>query len=160
MLYFAYGSLMESEQRQVILSEASSESNSARFDVLGVAKLNGWKFKINKLSKSNDRVWANIVEDDNGQVWGVLLDIDKSVKKKLDEREGVALCERYRYEVVFINVHFEGRAVEVMTYTAHPSAINNDLLAISTYVNTILNGARQNVLPSEYIEYLEGFTTQ
>lgn len=89
------------------------------FECIGVARLEGYEFKINKLAMNGEHVYANIVPSPYGYVYRVLYKITDRVEEEyLNIREGYP--RHYGKEMVTVNVE-DKEYVDVLVYTAQPS---------------------------------------
>lgn len=140
-LYFAYGSCMDYEGR--IQSSGFAEG----FERIGVARLEGYEFKMNKLAMDGVHVYANIIPSSEGYVYGVLYKITDQVEEDfLNIREGYP--RHYGKEMVTVSVG-EDEYREVLVYTAQPSYICTGFKPTSqVYVEELTRGAV--VLPEPY----------
>jgi gamma-glutamylcyclotransferase (GGCT)/AIG2-like uncharacterized protein YtfP len=116
--YFAYGSCMDFEGR--IKSSAFVDD----FEMIGVGKLNDYRFLMNKRAADGINVFANIVRDQGRYVNGVLYQItERAEKEYLDVREGYNLHPRH-YDKVYGSVHVDGKEyISVLFYMATPEFI-------------------------------------
>lgn len=137
MKYFAYGSNM-SEKRMLerditIISRKS-------------ATLHGYRLIINKKSFKDHRIgFANIVEDINSRVEGILYEIEYEDVSKLDKFEGFPK----HYNRTFMKIDND----EAIVYIATNAWISNtDLLTTKEYKNYLLEG--KEFLSESYYEKL------
>ncbi|KAB2954270.1 gamma-glutamylcyclotransferase [Heliorestis acidaminivorans] len=116
IFYFAYGSCMDKKRlkRHEVLQE---------FEVIGIGRIDGWRFRMNKLSSTGQNVWANVEKDHSSHVYGILYQISEIGHRYLDIRENFP--EHYRKEFVTVNV---GKQVfeDVMMYQATPEHISTE----------------------------------
>ena len=133
--YFAYGSNMSTNQMRNRLESASFK--------VGVAKLAGWRLIFDKISKDGTGK-ANLLKDEQGEVWGVIYQVTDEQMERLDDFE-----KGYCRAEVEVALDGDNKSLDVITYisnerdpTLHPSR---------DYLNTIIEGAREHHLPEEYI---------
>lgn len=147
MKIFSYGSNMN-------FSRLKERVPSAVF--ITIASINNYSLRLNKRSKKDGSAKANIIATDNADdiVWGVIFEILPKEKSKLDIAEGLG----YGYNEM--TLHFadpKGTVHLAQVYIADPAAIDNTLLPYDWYMEFILSGARQNHLPSQYIDEILSF---
>ena len=141
--YFAYGSNM-------LHDRLTKRVPSSR--VLGPAELPGHCLRFNKLSKDGSAK-ANIVYSGNPEdiVYGVLYDLDEADRPRLDTVEGAG----EGYEITQVSVRTGTGDQSAFTYIAAPQAVRNELKPYLWYKNLVLEGAKQNALPRDYIRQIE-----
>jgi hypothetical protein len=136
MLYFAYGSNMKTTQMRKRTYAAKS---------IGIAHLPGKKVVCNKKSVDGSGK-ANIIDDPNGEVWGVLYEITS------DDIECLSRHEK-SYKLVPIVVFNENEEpVESFTYISN--VLTDDPRPFKVYKKLILDGAKEHGLPVSYINTL------
>jgi hypothetical protein len=112
-----------------------------------VARLDAYTIRFDKRSIVDLSGKANIVPDVDSIVWGVLFDLSE------DEIERLARFEsgysRRTLPVVAGEAAGELKAETFVARTDQP-----DLLPTRTYLQTILEGAREHELPEDYCEQL------
>jgi cation transport regulator ChaC len=141
--YFAYGSNLSTTQKE-------ERTGSIRESC--VARLSGYRIVFNKRSNSGTVV-ANIVPDDSESVWGVVYLCNSDAITKMDKREGVA-DGHYVHRSVLVE-SLSGERIDALAYVAGEDFICEPAKPSATYLETILDGARQHGLPSEYIAHIE-----
>lgn len=142
--YFAYGSNMRNAQM-------CDRVSSAR--CVGVARLPGYRQCFNISGTIYDGGVCNIVPGADDEVWGVLYRVNEAeFCRRMDFYEGVGQGE---YERCVVNVVLEsGEQVPAYVYlSARPTS---ECAPARTYLNILLEGARQNGLPREYLRKMEG----
>jgi len=137
LLYFAYGSNM-------FTARLRDRCPSAR--ALGTAALPGYALKWHKRSKDGSGK-CDIVASDESEaiVYGVLYEIPKHEKPKLDRAEGLG----YGYDQVAIEVSQDGRPVSAVAYVA--TNVDSTLKPFDWYHAHVVEGAVEHGLPAEYI---------
>jgi gamma-glutamylcyclotransferase len=139
ILYFAYGSNMS-------LNRISERINEVK--TVNIGFLLDYKLLCNK--KSIDGTGkANIVYSPGDIVWGVVYKIYEDDMDVLDQIE--VGYERKGFEIVT-----EEGKIEANAYISYKIT---DTLPKNYYKEFILEGAVENKLPDEYIEYLILLTT-
>jgi len=139
VLYFAFASNMSSRQMATRIGEYKN---------LGRGKLSGWRIAFNKRSE-DDSAKANIVEDPDSMVWGVLYDISATDIANLDSWEP-------GYSRISVPIILNsGEKLEAACYVTRE--VEEGLAPSHQYLDTILEGAKENGIPLEYIAILKGF---
>ncbi|GIW32793.1 gamma-glutamylcyclotransferase family protein [Meiothermus sp.] len=141
--YFAYGSNLsrrQMEQRTGPIREARQ------------ARLDGYRLAFNKRG-SDGTGKANIVPDGGATVWGIVYLCRPDALREMDEHEGVAGGHYARYG---IRIRLDdGDELDAVTYVAGKAFIDDSLTPSARYLATILDGARQHLLPDDYIRSIE-----
>ena len=141
--YFAYGSN---------LCIRRMESRTGPIREIRVCVLKGYRLAFNKQGDSGD-IYANIIAEDDGEVWGVIYLCDQAAMAKLDLREGVA-GGHYRRENVTV-VAKAAETVPAIAYIAQPAYVCAEGRPSDDYLGKILKGAREHGLPEGYITSIE-----
>lgn len=138
MLYFSYGSNMSSAR---LLARVPS----AR--LITTATLIEHELRFHKRSvDGSGKCDAFQTGDSNHQVIGAVFEIDAREKPDLDRHEGVG----YGYEEKEVTlIHSSGR--EIMAYSYYATHIDEGLKPYHWYKHHVLTGARENRLPTSYI---------
>ncbi len=135
--YFAYGSNMSSRCMR-------ERAPSAR--ALGAALLSGRRLVFDKRGRDGSAK-ANLSQTDDGEVWGVVWEIEAAEWIDLDSVEGG--YERVSVEVV----RSGGERLVADTYVGW--ALTPDPTPFDWYRGLLLEGAREHGLPAGYIDELE-----
>ncbi|MEK7775229.1 MAG: gamma-glutamylcyclotransferase [Candidatus Zixiibacteriota bacterium] len=123
-------------------------SRIGEYKNLGRGKLSCWRIAFNKRSKDGSAK-ANVVEELKSTVWGVLYDISATDIANLDAWEP-------GYSRIAVAIVLDsGEKFEAACYIARE--VEEGLEPSRQYLDTILEGARENKLPAEYIALIEGF---
>ncbi len=139
--YFAYGSNM-------CTSRLAKRVPSAR--PLGAALLTKHVLEFHKQSKDGSaKADAMYTGRPENCVWGVVFEILKSERAKLDAAEGL----RDGYQDKWVTVTMGDRDHEALTYYA--TNTNSSLKPYSWYLRYVIEGAREHHLPMEYIATIE-----
>jgi gamma-glutamylcyclotransferase len=140
--YFAYGSNMDLVQ----LRERGANPRGRR-----AARLRGYRLRFNKLSATDaGEGKANIVEQPDESVEGILCEVTTEEVGKLDHREAVPA----HYLRVNIAVNLEnGTEVEAVTYAANPSKLKDGLKPTKAYLAHLLAG--RSFLSEGYVRWLK-----
>lgn len=153
MLYFAYGSNMNSEQMR-------GRCPSARFQT--IARLDGFKLAFPRDSKTWGGGVASIVPDPASHVWGIVYKISEAEQPLLDKYEGFstqrpALANEYQ-RVEKRVVGKDGAPIRVLIYVANTQP--SPALPSVRYLSQLITGAKHFQLPPEYIAELEKIPVQ
>jgi gamma-glutamylcyclotransferase (GGCT)/AIG2-like uncharacterized protein YtfP len=135
-LYFAYGSN---------LSPARMRERVAGAEALGAAQLAGFRLCLDKCGRDGSGK-ANLREDAEDVVWGVLYRFDASEWSRLDAFEP-------GYERIAISVVQRGAARSAHTYRSH--TLTQDPVPFAWYKRLLVEGAHAHGLPAEWIRRLE-----
>ncbi|MEB3263944.1 MAG: gamma-glutamylcyclotransferase [Synechococcus sp.] len=119
-----------------------------------VARLEGWRWGINKLASSGSgRGCAGITPEEGAHCWGVVHHLSPEDLAVLDSYEGVGFGH-YRHEMVRVATR-EGYSFEVLTYVPEDKALAEGLLPEPSYADHILIGAEHYGLPSDWRKRLQ-----
>lgn len=136
---FAYGSNM-------FVPKMRRAAPSA--EVLCVARLPGYSLRFNKRSSDNSGK-GNIEPSAADTVWGVVFEIAETDRVGLDRSEG-----GYHAETIEV-VREGGERLLVVTYLANAGRVGESLLPYTWYKAFVVRGARQHLIPDEYVARLE-----
>lgn len=138
MNYFAYGSNMSLSRLRVRIPSAIA---------LGCHSLSCYDLRFHKASKDGSgKCDAYFTSKADDVVYGVLFEIDQIEKAILDKVEGLG----YGYDEKEIVVTTrDGVLISAITYVA--SNIDDARRPYSWYVNHVAIGAREALLPEDYI---------
>lgn len=141
MFYFSFGSNMSSKR-------LFQRINAIR---IGVAVLSNHKLCFHKYGESDNSGKCDILLTDNKKdfVIGVVYKIDESHKKTLDKIEGLG-CG---YDIKIVPVVLNGTNQDVFTYFA--TDIDPSVKPYHWYKQHVLEGARENDFPEDYIASIE-----
>ena len=143
--YFAYGSnLLTRRLRQRVPSARFSAVTTMSKHVLRFHKLSIDK-KGNRSGKCNVRFTGR----DEDVVYGVVFNIDRNEKQKLDEAE-----DGYSTEVLTLTSR-SGAVPGFMYCVVDHSLLDDSLQPYDWYKDLVVAGAREHNLPAEYIQQLE-----
>lgn len=141
MLYFAYGSNMSSGQMETVDRDA---------EFIGIARLRDHKLQFDLPSNKWRGCVADIVPDDECEVWGVVYEVSDEGVHALDRKEAVDLG---RYERTLVSLLIDGKSFECLTYRVKTP--QRPCRPSVEYLYVIVSGAREKRLPAEYIRALE-----
>jgi hypothetical protein len=140
-LYFAYGSN---------LSLARMRERVAGAEAVGAARLDGFRLCLDKCGRDGSGK-ANLREDANDVVWGVLYRFDPREWSRLDA------CEP-GYERIAVSVVLGGAAVDALTYRSLD--LTQDPVPFAWYKRLLVEGARAHALPGDWIRHLEALPSR
>lgn len=135
-LYFAYGSN---------LSPARMRERIAAAQALGAARLAGYRLCLDKRGGDGSGK-ANLRADPAETVWGALYQFDAGEWPRLDGFEP-------GYERVAVEVEWRGATRPALTYVSQ--TLTPDPVPFACYKRLMLEGARAQGLPEEWIRRLE-----
>jgi hypothetical protein len=142
ILYFAYGSNM---------NHAHMRGRCPDAQFIAPALVTDWKLDFLYPSTSFPGGGAaDIVQSPGSHLWGVAWNISGSDLIKLDDYEDVAR-QGYRQQKVWINLP-DSRQVAT-TYQVR-NKLPATLRPRKDYLQTMLEGASESGLPSDYLDYL------
>ncbi len=155
--YFAYGSNMDTKD----LNAWCEKKNYPKITQKSIipAKLVGYRLAFNYYSSLRKCGVANIMEVENGEVYGLLIEIDNDELQIIREKEG---CPKYYQEIRIFVDSLEGqRMVEAITYKVAKNKESNCHEPPSKYyLRLIISNAIKHRFPSFYIEALERVETK
>lgn len=126
--YFTYGSNMSVPR---IIKRGINPSTG------NVGILKGWELKFNKKASAGDWSFANIVENEEGIVEGIVFGITEDELNLLDKFEGAP--KHYRRQK--IEVLSRGEIIECITYIAQEEHIVEGLLPTKEYLGFLIEGS-------------------
>jgi len=150
VLYFAYGSNMNSEDLKIWCRAHQTE---IRLKNPKVASLPDYKLAFTHNSKRRSGGTADIVREAGGIVWGVLFETDEASLRNIDKKEGwTGDLSQSAYKRIEVTVLVDGKLV--------PDVINYEVIKKAkyrpnkAYLDVIVKGAEDHRLPEAYIENL------
>ena len=147
MEYFAYGSNLCVPR----LEKRDADPTNPR-----TATLAGFELLFNKKSPGNSK--ANIRENSNSIVYGVIFTISDNRREGLRSAEGWP--DNYQEETLHVVTVDDNQPVEVTAYIARDSKrLTDNLPPYDWYVEHILKGGRLFGFPETYLETIESFRT-
>ena len=161
--YFAYGSNMDEEDFEKRCREKGW--CMVKFQNHRAAKLEGYKLSFNYRSTYWEAGAANIMEDEESCVYGLLSEIEDSDLETIRKKEGYYEdCSKCYYNEICINVELlcDGTVVkEVKTYkVTKDKETAEDQRPKEKYMQLIIKNAKIYNFPKEYTEYLESIPTK
>lgn len=155
--YFAYGSNMDKEDLNTWCDEKKFPKITPKSII--PAKLVGYRLAFNYFSSSRNCGTANIMEVENGEVYGLLMEIDNDELQIIRKKEGFSKC----YKEVRICVYsFEGQRLgQAITYKVVKNRESNCHEPPSkNYLCLIISNAIKYLFPSFYIKALKRIETK
>ena len=148
MLYFAYGSNMESGR-----IKAADRCPGA--ELVCVAKLTDHKLAFTRKSKDGHGV-ADAVPTKRAVVWGVVWRLTCKDVDRLDKREGAKAAQpKYVRRAVSVCRFDGGEGLPCETYfVVDNQREKQEVPSTKKYVGYLLDGARKHKLPRHYITKL------
>lgn len=138
--YFAYGSNLSLSQKK----KRTGVIRKAR-----VARLPDYRLAFNKRGRDPNETYANLVSEKGAVTWGVIYRCSSAAIRDLDWWEG----EGRHYERRTVQVRDKvGAVVEAVTYFACPECVCGERPPSRTYLNRIIQGAKEHGLPPGYIQ--------
>jgi gamma-glutamylcyclotransferase (GGCT)/AIG2-like uncharacterized protein YtfP len=146
MLYFSYGSFLDSETLKKHCPKAVYK---------GKAILPNWEVQFNFMSRTYKGGVTGIEPAVAKLVRGILYDVNDEELLHLDSIEGVPEGIYYR-QTIYV-VEESGKALKAATYrTTNPKG---SFKPTKRYVGLMINGAKEHGLDSDYIRELEAIET-
>ncbi|KAL6262422.1 hypothetical protein P5V15_007508 [Pogonomyrmex californicus] len=151
-LYFAYGSNLLAKRIRL---------NNPTAIVKDIGYIKNFRLDFQRYSQRWRGTSATIVETENSVVWGVVWEINKCNLSTLDCQEGV---QDKIYHAMQINVETpSGTTLNCRVYQQcdnpkeyiKPEDFPMEKRPSPLYINMILEGAKENNLPADYIEFLK-----
>ena len=141
--YFGYGSNM-------LLKKLRSRCPSV--DVIGVCRTKGYTLKFHKVS-TDESGKGDMAEAKSGadELYGIAFSIDKSDGSNLDRAEGYG--HGYDKKEIDVEALEDGKVLRVWVYYA--TEIDSELKPYCWYKKQVVQGARENGLPEDYIKKIE-----
>ncbi len=142
ILYFAYGSNM---------AEPVMESACPGHCCLGRACLAGHRVAFTRRSVRTGTGVADILPSEEGEVWGVLYELDEADLDTLDRKEGNGWA--YRREPLRVRTEHDDAEHEALAYRViAPRA--DEVAPSAPYLRGLVAAARARELPDAYVASL------
>jgi gamma-glutamylcyclotransferase len=139
--FFAVGTNMDEERLRDWIPPARR---------LTIASLSGFTLKWHKRSSDGGKLAALRTGHPDDVVWGVVYEVDDLSWQEIDEGQR---DHGYREERVTV-VGPGGAEHDASVYVARAEMIDDSLLPMRSYRDPIVNAARTNGLPADYIDEL------
>jgi gamma-glutamylcyclotransferase (GGCT)/AIG2-like uncharacterized protein YtfP len=147
-LYFSYGSNMD---------EASMRQRCPEAAYLGAGYLDNYQLVFTGFLAQRNRGGADILQQEGGQVWGLLYRLSNADLAKLDANKVYpTVYDRFPVRII----RQEGGTLEnVWTYSL---CDKTDLSPTPTqaYLDLLIGAAMQHDFPTSYLSHLQSFQVQ
>lgn len=149
-LYFAYGSVLSKRH----LGEWAGEHGvDARLFAGGApAVLKGYRLVFDVDSRFWGGKVADLVEDKDGVVHGVVFEIPPMAKEAVLKKEGVSTGLSQEIDVT---VEAEGKKLKAKAFTARPEKRGEEGPPSGRLMGYLVEGAKERGLPAEWVAQLE-----
>ena len=150
LLYFAYG---------LNLNPSQMEMKCSKFEIVGIARLPGYKMDFFEYSPVWDGAMETLVPDQETEVWGVLYRLTDYSWDELDNCEdarldGTGAYFRYPAEI------YSDDGITRLAMLYLKSRQGKAAPASTEYMMQVLQGATVQGLPAAYIETLQAIATK
>jgi gamma-glutamylcyclotransferase (GGCT)/AIG2-like uncharacterized protein YtfP len=146
MLYFSYGSFLDSE---------TLKRHCPKAQYVGKAILPNWEVQFNFLSRTYKGGVTGIEPAVAKLVRGVLYDVSNEELQHLDSIEGVPEGIYYRQTIYVVDE--SGKPMKTVTYrTTNP---RGPFKPMRKYLDLMIKGAKEHGLEQDYIQQLEAIET-
>ncbi|MBS2021115.1 MAG: gamma-glutamylcyclotransferase [Deltaproteobacteria bacterium] len=154
-LYFAYGSVLS---KRHVGEWAGEHGVDARLFQRGApATLRGYKLVFDVESRFWGGRVADLAEDKDGVVHGVLFEIPPLAMGAVQKKEGVPTGLS---QEILVKVEADGKTVDAKAYIARPEKRVEPGAPSGRLMGYLVEGAKERGLPEEWIKTLEGFQAQ
>jgi cation transport regulator ChaC len=148
--YFAYGSALS---KRHIGEWAAEHGVDARLFARGApAVLRGYRLVFDVESRFWGGRVADLAEDEDGVVHGVLFDIPVPARDAILRKEGVATGLSQEIDVT---VEAEGKKIAAKAFVAKPEKRSEPGPASGRLLAYLIEGARERGLPQSWVDELE-----
>ncbi len=156
---FAYGSNMNRSDLRSWL-EADGFDSSLLIEATP-ATLEGYDFVWNYYSVSRGGGTANLEPKEKSTIWGLLLEIDESLLKAFDRKQGHPFFYSRGEERIPVRRTDNGDTVSAWIYFGKPNrGDKRDIWPSRNNKKIVLNGAIFWGFPQDYIEKINAWSTQ
>lgn len=142
-LYFAYGSNLHLRRMQMRVPSARPVARG----VVTRRELRFHKRGVDGSAKAD----AFRTETAGDRVWGVVYEISRREKRRLDDCESLGVG----YDESDVQVIVDNQVLSATLYEARPQAIAADLRAFRWYLDYVIAGARAHGCPEWHLQQLE-----
>jgi cation transport regulator ChaC len=148
--YFAYGSALS---KRHIGEWAAEHGVDARLFARGIpAALRGYRLVFDVESRFWGGRVANLAEDKDGVVHGVLFEIPVPAKEAVLRKEGVPTGLS---EEIDVTVSAEGKSLAAKAFVARPEKRSEPGPASGRLLAFLVEGAQERGLPATWVEHLK-----
>jgi gamma-glutamylcyclotransferase len=153
--YFAYGSALS---KRHIGEWAAEHGVDARLFARGSPSvLRGYRLVFDVESRFWGGRVANLAEDKDSEVHGVLFEIPPPAKEAILRKEGVATGLSQEIDV---SVQVEGKPVAAKAFVARPEKRGEPGPASARLLAYLVEGAQERGLPESWVERLRGYADE
>ena len=148
--YFAYGSNMQSATLR--------GRRGIHFHHAQPARVHGWRLVLDKpgiIPTSGS--FANIIEEPDAVVWGVLYRIDEVDIEHIDLTEGVLIGN---YERIEVPVWPDGSDAPLTAFTLTSGRREPGSRPTTRYLDLLIAGSEEHGLPAHWVAYLRTIPAQ
>ena len=139
--FFAVGTNMDDEHMRRWIPSARR---------LAIASLSGFEVRWHKRSSDGGKLAARRTGHSDDVIWGVLYEVDALSGQQIDQGQR---AHGYREERVTV-VGPDGDEHDASVYVACDEKIDDSTMPTRSYRDPIVNAARANGLPAEYVDEL------
>lgn len=143
MRFFAVGTNMDEGRMRSWIPSARR---------LTIATLSGFRLRWHKRSPDGGKLAALRTDLADDVIWGVVYEVDGLSWQQIDEGQR---AHGYRDERVTV-VGPDGDEHDASVYVARAEMIDDSMMPMRSYRDPIVNAARANGLPAEYVDELAG----
>lgn len=117
---------------------------------LTIATLSGFRLRWHKRSSDGGKLAALRTDHPDDVIWGVVYEVDGPSWRQIDQGQR---AHGYRDERVIV-VGPDGDEHDASVYVARAEMIDDSMMPTRSYRDPIVNAARANGLPAEYVDEL------
>lgn len=152
MKYFAYGSNMDKKDLEEWCKK--KEKQVIVLEKISTGTLKNYSLQFNHYSITRQHGVANIMKSSGDNVYGLIFQIDETQHALIKEKEGFPLA----YKEITVTISSNNEDYECITYKlVEEKEKKTHQKPSKSYLELILNNARENDFPNEYIDYVNGF---
>jgi len=156
---FAYGANMNRSELRSWLEGAGHDSSLVTD--MTPAVIDGYDYVWNYYSSGRGCGTANLEHKDGSVVWGVLIEIDESLLRAFDRKEGHPYFYNRGTKQIAVKRVKDGETVQAWLYIANPSrASSKDVRPSREYKGLLLDAATYWGFPREQLESMSAWETQ
>ena len=139
--FFAVGTNMDEEHMRSWIPSARR---------LTIASLSGFSVRWHKRSTDGGKLAALRTGHPDDVMWGVVYEVDRVGRQEIEEGQ---CAHGYREERVTV-IGADGDEHKASVYVARDEMIDDSMIPTRSYRDPIVDAARVNGLPAEYVEEL------
>ncbi len=156
---FVYGANMSRSELRSWL-EGSGHDSSLVLSAT-IATLSGYDYVWNYYSRGRGCGTANLEPKENSTVWGILLEIDESLLKEFDRKEGHPYFYSRGTKRVPVKTISNGQTLQAWLYLAESNkTAGKDVRPSREYKGLLVSAAEYWGFPEEYVERMRQWDTQ